>query len=96
VDGKTIATTVSGSRRADAIFTQPTAGSIAITRNVVSGVHRYALWVDGLPRGGFTENHNRWNGNHGAERWNFIGVPFLRLVAYQLASHQGVGDTVGP
>jgi len=96
VDRNTIATrATSGASLPDAIFTQPTAGSISITRNVIRGSHRYGLWVDGLPRGGFSENHNHWHGNHGAERWNYLGVPFLTLLAYQLASGQGAADTVG-
>jgi hypothetical protein len=85
-----------GSPRPDAIFLQRTLGTVSIFGNVVGGEHRYCLWVEGLPVAGFAESHNRWNGNHGAERWNWVGVPFARLVAYQLASGQGAGDSVGP
>jgi hypothetical protein len=79
----------------DAIFTQRTTGSISIAHNVVKGTHRYGLWIDGLPQGRFSEHHNHWRGNHGAERWNYLGLELPTLRAYQLASGQGAADTVG-
>jgi hypothetical protein len=76
------------------IHTQATAGFIKLANNIVTGTHYYGLWVEGLPGGGFSEHNDLWDGNSGAERWNYNGTDYTTLASYASASGHGAGDLV--
>jgi hypothetical protein len=84
--------TIHPSASAPGIRVIGTAGSVTVANNLVTTVSGYAVRIDRLPAGGYTEKHNLVHSTAGAQAWAWLGAGYSSLSTYQAASGRGAGS----